>query len=44
MRNLSGQRVAEIAALADADEAADLVRFKGAHGRRVLPAGFPGSI
>jgi rSAM/selenodomain-associated transferase 1 len=37
LRNLSGLRVAQVASLADVDEAADLKRYAGAHGRRILP-------
>ena len=37
LRNLSGSRVAQVASLADVDEAADLKRLRGAHGRRILP-------
>jgi len=37
LRNLSGLSVAHVASLADVDEAADLKRHGGAHGRRILP-------
>jgi rSAM/selenodomain-associated transferase 1 len=42
LANLEGLRIGVIGELADADEAADLARFRGAHGRRVLPPGFEG--
>ncbi len=37
LRNASGLRVAQVASLADVDEAADLKRLDGAPGRRILP-------
>jgi hypothetical protein len=35
--NLEGLRIARVTALDDVDEARDLARFGGAHGRRILP-------
>jgi glycosyltransferase A (GT-A) superfamily protein (DUF2064 family) len=41
LRNLGALRVGQAARLADVDEAADLARLGGAHGRRILPVSAP---